>query len=177
MLPPIRRWRTIRFQDGSGALVRLNFRVKWSARPDSHRVRADSQPAASTTLAWLTFWKIGETSGIRTRHDSGHSAECWLLHHGLRLKLALPHGLPLLRLRRMRSALCKKALSRHAFAPRSSASARRAYLTLRKLNSAGGASTDAQLSPASKWPLDPASHRDFPFFGRAHRLTLPSSEI
>ena len=55
VLPPIRSWRTIRFQDGSGALVRLNFRVKWSEPPESHRVRAGLQPAASTTLAWLTL--------------------------------------------------------------------------------------------------------------------------
>jgi hypothetical protein len=39
---------------------------KWSARPDSHRVRAGLQSAASTASA-SRAWESGETNGICTR--------------------------------------------------------------------------------------------------------------
>jgi hypothetical protein len=58
---------------------------KWSARPDSHRVRAGLQAAASTISASRAL----KWGGRRVLPPLGdlHRIECWLLHHGLHLKV------------------------------------------------------------------------------------------
>ena len=59
---------------------------KWSARPDSHRVRAGLQAAASTISASRAFEKWGGRRVLPPLGDL-HRIECWLLHHGLHLKV------------------------------------------------------------------------------------------
>ena len=117
-----------------------------------------------------------------------HRIECWLLHHGLRLKMDPPAGAapawsPLRE--ECIAGLCHggiKVVLPRGLAPRASAFAKRRAELLhfgsfeKKLRHAGAAPAPAVWKTAvlavtpmtRKWPLDSESHRDRPGFSRVH---------